>query len=80
MHQFSEHSVNCLQSYRLRLPNKIPSGSVIVVTVQPKIPFVLRDNLAFSLALLLVLFNPILVNPIHELVYIGDRFPNQRLS
>ena len=80
MHRFSKHNVNHLRSCRLRLPSKILSGSVIVVTVRPEIPHLLRDNLAFSLALLLVLFNPfILVNPIHELAYTGNRYPSQRL-
>ena len=54
--------------------------STIVVTVQPEIPPLLKDNLTLSLALLLVLFNPlILINLIHELAYTVDRFPSQRL-
>ena len=81
MHRFSKHNINCLRSCRLRLPSKIPSGFVIVVTVRPKIPLLLRDNISLSLTLLLVLFNPfILVNLIHKLVYIGNRLPSQRFS
>ena len=54
--------------------------STVVVTVQPEIPHLLRDNFAISLALLLVLFNPlVLVNSIHELAYTIDRFPSQKL-
>ena len=64
----------------LDCPSKIPQGSVIVVAIQPEIPHFLRDNLTFSLALLLVLFNClILINPIHKLVHIGNRFPSQIL-
>ena len=77
MHRFSEHSVNHLRSYRLRLPSEIPPRSVIVVAIQPEIPHLLKDNLALSLILLLVLLNPlILVNLIHELAYTGNRFPS----
>ena len=80
MHWFTKHSIDHLRSCRPRLPDKIPSESVIFVTVRPEIPPLLRDNLTLSLAFLLVLFNPLtLVNPIHELVYTDDRFPSQRL-
>ena len=79
MHRFSKHNVNRLRSCRLRLPSKISPGSVIVVMVRPEIPHLLRDNLALSFALPLVLFNPlILVNPIHELAYTGNRLPSKR--
>ena len=80
MHRFSEHSVYHLRSCKPRLPSKIPSGSIIVVAVQPEIPHILRDNLTLSLALLLVLLNPfILINLIHKLVYTINRLPSQRL-
>ena len=80
MHRFSKHSINRLRSCRPRLPSKIPPGSVIVVTVQPEISYLLRDNLVLSLALLLVLFNPfILINPIYELADTANRFSSQRL-
>ena len=80
MYWISEHSIYHLRGCRLRLPSKIPTRSTVVITVRPKIPPLLRDNLALSLTLLLVLFNPlVLVYPIHELAYIVDRFPNQRL-
>ena len=77
MHRLSEHSVYHLRSYRPRLSSKIPSRFVIVVVVRSEIPHLLRDNLALSFVLLLVFFNALLlVNPIHELVYIGNEFPS----
>ena len=80
MHRFLEHSVYHLRSYRLKLRSKILSGSIIVVVVRPEIPHLLRDNLTFSLTLLLVLLNPlILINLIHKLAYTSNRFPSQRL-
>ena len=79
MYWISEHSIDHLRGYRFRLPSKIPTRSTGVVTVWPEIPPLLKDNLAISLALLLVLFNPfVLVNPIHELAYTVDKFPSQR--
>ena len=75
MYWISEHSIYHLRGCRLRLPSKIPTRSTVVVMVQPEIPHLLRDNFALSLALLLVLFNPlVLVNSIHELAYTVDRF------
>ena len=77
MSQFTEHNDYHLRSCKLKLPSKIPSGSIIAIAVQPEIPYLLRDNLALSLVLLLVFFNPlVLVNPIYELAYTGNRFPN----
>ena len=80
MYWISEHNIYHLRGCKLKLPSKIPTRSTVVITVRPEIPHLLRDNLALSLALLLVLFNPIvLINSIHELAYIVDRFPSQRL-
>ena len=80
MYWVSEHSIYRLRGCRLKLPSKIPARSIVIVTVRPEIPHLLKDNLALSLALLLVLFNPlVLVNLIHELVYTINRFPSQRL-
>ena len=68
MHKFSEHSVNHLRSHRSRLSRKIPSRSVIIVSIQPEIPHLLRDNLTFPVALLLAFLNPlVLINAIHKL-------------
>ena len=77
MHWFFEYSVHHMRSCCLRLPNKILSGSIIMVVIQLEIPLLLRDNLALSLSLMLVFFNPlVLINLIHELAYIGNRFPS----
>ena len=80
MHWFSEHRLNHLSRNKARLPSKNSSGLIIVVYFRPEIPPILRDNLTFSLTLLLVLLNLlILTNLIHELAYTGNRFPRQRL-
>ena len=80
MYWLPEHHVYHLRSYRPRLPSKIPSGPVIVVPVQLEIPHLLRDNLTLSFISLLVLLDPlILINPIYELAYNGNRLPSQRL-
>ena len=79
MYWISEHNIDHLKGCKLRQPSKIPTRSTVVVTVRPEIPHLLRDNLALSLPLLVVLFNPlVLVNPIHELAYIVNRFFDQR--
>ena len=78
MHWFPEHRVNCLSIGRPWLPSKVPSRSIVVVSVRPEIPHLLRDNLSFPFPLLLVFLNPfILVNLIHELTHTGDRFTSQ---
>ena len=80
MYWLPKHRIHYLRSCRPRLPSKIHLGSVIVIMVQPEIPPILGDNLTISLALLLVLFNPlILINLIHELMYIANGFPRQSL-
>ena len=80
MYCFLEYRINHLRSHRPKLHSKIPSGSITVVAVRPKIPPLLKDNLTLPLTLLLVLLDPlILVYPIHELAYAGSSFPNQRL-
>ena len=77
---FSKHYINHLRSRRPRLPSKIPSGFVIVVSVQPEVPSLLRDNLSLSLPLLLVFLDPlVLINSVHELAYTGSELPSQRL-
>ena len=68
MHWFLEHSVNHMKSRRSKLSHKIPSRSVIVVSVRPKILHFLRDNLTLPLTLLLVFLDLlVLINAIHEL-------------
>ena len=61
MYWFSKHRFNHLSSYRPRLPSKISSGSIIVVSVRPKVPSLLRDNLSLPLPLLLVFLDPLVV-------------------
>jgi len=80
MYWFSKHCINHLRSHRPRLLGKIPSGSVIVVSVQPEVPPLLRGNLSLSLPLVLVFLDPlVLINSIHELAYTGSKLPSQRL-
>ena len=77
---FSEHRVNHLSSGRPRFPSKVSLRPVIIVSVRPEIPSLLRDNLSLPLPLLLVFIDPlILINSVHELTYIVSWFPNQRL-
>ena len=77
-HWFSEHSINCLRVGSSELPSKVFPLSVIIVSIRPEIPLLLRDNLSLTFTLLLVFINSfILVNLIHELTYTGDRFTGQ---
>ena len=79
MHQFSKYNVYFLWGCGSRLSGKISPGFFIVITFQPEISHLLRDNLTLPLILQLVFFNSlILVNPVHQLTNIGDRFPRQR--
>ena len=83
MYWFSEYCVNHMRSRRPRLVSKIPSGSIIVVSVRLEVPHLLRDNLSISLPLLLVFLDPlVLINLVHKLAYTSGRFPfpSQRLS
>ena len=81
MYWLSEHCINHLRSRRPRLPNKIPSGLVIIVSVRPEIPHVLRDNLSLSPPLLLVFLDPfIFVNTVHKPTHTPYQLLGQRLS
>ena len=81
MYWFSEHRVNYVRSHRPRLPSKIPMGSVIAVTVRPKILPLLKDNLSLSLPLLLVFLNPLVfVNMIHKPTHTPYQLLGQGLS
>ena len=78
-HWLSEHSINCLRVSSFGLPNKVSLWSVIIVSVRPEIPHLLRDNLSLTFPLLLVFLNPfVFLNPIHEFTHTSDRFTNQR--
>ena len=76
MYWVSEHSMYCLRVSELGLPCIVSPWSVVVVeSVRPKIPSLLRDNFSFTFSHLLVFFNSfILVNPIHKLAQARDRF------
>ena len=69
MYRISEHSVNCLGAGRPGLLCIVSPWSVVVVkSVRPKVPHLLRDNLRFTLTQLLVLFNSfILIDLVHKL-------------
>ena len=75
MYQISEHSMYCLRVGGPGLPCKVcPQSVVVVKSVRPEIPPLLRDNFRFTFSKLLVFFNPlILVNLVHELAQVGDR-------
>ena len=80
MYWFSEHSTDSLCVGCFGLPNEISHWAIVVISVRPKIPPLLRDNLLLSLTLQLVfLYSFILVDLIHQLAYIGGRFASQRL-
>ena len=49
------------------MPRKVYSGPIIVISVRPEIPLMLRDNLSLPFPLLLVFLDPlILINTVHE--------------
>ena len=51
LHWLSKHSINHLGVSRSWLPNKVFLRSVIIVSVRPKIPSLLRDYLSLSFLL-----------------------------
>ena len=70
MHWFLKHRANHLSSNRPRLPSKVSSRPIIIVSVQPEISPILKDNLSLPFPLLLVFLDPfILVNMVHELMH-----------
>ena len=81
MYWVSEHCINHLRSHRPRLPNKIPSRLVIIVSVRPEIPPVLRDTLSLSPLLLLVFLDSfIFVNTVHKPTHTPYQLLGQGLS
>ena len=79
VHWLSEHNINRMSVGRPWLPSKVSSRSVIIVSIRPEIPPLLRDNLSLSFPLLLVFLNPfVLINPVPKLAHIGNRFASQR--
>ena len=71
--------MDCLRIGGSRLLRVVSSRSIVVVeSIRPKVPPLLRDNLRFTLTHLLVLFDPpVLIDSVHELAQAGDRFPRQ---
>ena len=75
LYWFSEHSIHRLGVGRSWLPNKIFLKSVILGSVRPEIPPLLRDHFRLSFLLQLVFFySSILINPIHKLTHAGNGF------
>ena len=67
MHWLTKHRADYLSSSRPRLPSKISPGSIIIVSVRPEIPPILRDNLRLSSPLLLIFLDPLIfINTIYE--------------
>ena len=80
MYWFSEHSTDSLCVGCSGLPYEISPRVVAVISVRPKIPPLVRDNLLLSLTLQLVfLYSFILVDSIHQLAHTSGRLVNQRL-
>jgi len=77
MYRISEHNINYLRVGELELPCKVSPRSIVVIkSIRPEVPPLLRDNLCFTFSQLLVLFDPfILVDPVHKLAQTGDKLP-----
>ena len=72
VHWLSEHNINRMSVGRPWVPSKVSPRSVIIVSIRPEIPSLLRDNLSLSFPLLLVFLNPfVLINPVPKLAHIG---------
>ena len=79
LYWFLEHNIHRLGVGKSWLPNKIFPRSVIMGPVRPEIPHLLRDHLCLSSSLQLVLlYSFVLINLIHKLTHISDRFTRQR--
>ena len=75
MHRFLEHYINRLGIGRPWLSSEIPPRSIIIESIRLEIPPLLRDNIHFTFPLLLVFLNPlVLINPVHKMDHIGNRF------
>ena len=76
LYRFSEHNIDCLNISRSRLPSEISLRPVVIVSVRPEIPPLVRDNLLFSFPLLLVFLNHfILINPVYSWRTLVMSFP-----
>ena len=78
MHWLSKYRADHLSNSRFKLPSKISLGPIIVVSIRPEIPPILRDNFSLPFSLLLVFLDPfVLVNTVYELTHIPYRFLGQ---
>ena len=72
MNRFLEHYINNLRTEVPSMSSKIPSRSVLIISLRPKISLVRRSNFFLPLPLLLILLNLlVLVNAIHKLLHVG---------
>ena len=79
LYWFSEHSIHRLGVGKSWLLNKISPRSVIMGPARPEIPPLLRDHFCLSFPLQLVLlYSSVLINSIHKLTHVGNRFTRQR--
>ena len=61
--------------------NKVSSGLIIVVFIQPEIPHILKDNLSLSFSLLLVFLDSLIfINTVHELTFLASFLVNDFLK
>ena len=68
MDQLSKHCINRLSVDRPYLSYIIPSWPIVIISVRPEIPSLLRDHLTlpFPFPLLLVVFDPfVLIDSVH---------------
>ena len=80
MNKLLEHYTNNLRTRTPSMSNKIPTRSVVIISLLPKISLVKRSNLCLPLPLLLILLDLfMLVNPIYKLAHASCKFHCQGL-
>src|SRR6266568_1824230 len=80
LNRFPKYRINNLGVRRGRLANKVPPWSVVIITIRPEIPPLLRDHLGLSFPLKLILLYPfVLFYSVHQLAHTGDRFTPSRI-
>ena len=78
LNRLPKYCINNLGVRRARLPNKVPPWSVIIITIRPEIPHLLRDYLGLSFPLKLIFLYPfVLLYSVHQLAHTADRFTRQ---
>ena len=74
VYRLPEHRVNYLGNSVPSMSSKIFFGSIVIISLRPKVSSVRGDYLRLPLPLLLILFNPfILINSIHQLMHASSR-------